>query len=653
MTASYLLRLIALGEIILAGVFLSLSCLALHGYSFATNGYHGQFLPHLFKLLRPELYPGDAFVATLDLVPTLFWKMTAGLCKVTKLSPQTTNAVMFSLVSTATWSAIYQLGRTISSTRRGAIAGCAFAVFCPYLFQASLFSTDMFLRTTLDATSFSLPFALFGLCAALAEHPAAAGGLLGFIVWFQPLHSLSYGLIAALALAPRKHQLRRFALAYLLFVLPAFPVFFMRPPTAIASHDWADLMRLWYPWHYFPQWPWQQMAHIAAQGLLLGTIVLAVPRTPETKRALSLAKTALCVVIVAALLVKTWPWRPLASLQLMRLDGLIQLILLLIAGTLFDREIADSHDLLYCAIAVSALCEPFRLVFPAACAGLLFASRRAGEKWKRPAAGFVLLASLGVLTGLIPLAYHLNSTIPIAVFSLILIFPAKAPISQIIPEKRLLSCALAVALLLSLRDLSRVNEIRKKGWLGPYPDNFHAAQAWVKEHSPINALVLCFPTSPGMRVGFERSMVGEWLDGSALNWAPDFGPGWKQRMDDIGFRLSQIPDNQLTEQLNLYPVLNRSYPNLPILTPWDAPRLKNLLDRYHPDIVVTPFAVSLPDIQAVYQSGPFLVYQVKKRPNRATSPCPVSRPRRKLSADLRKLREPALPMKRLARRSAV
>lgn len=73
--------------------------------------------------------------------------------------------------------------------------------------------------------------------------------------------------------------------------------------------------------------------------------------------------------------------------------------------------------------------------------------------------------------------------------------------------------------------------------VGPTPmeADWHAVQEWAKENTARDAQFLA-PTYPGgFRVFSERSSWGEWEDGAALHYFPEFTDLYRQRMLSVGY----------------------------------------------------------------------------------------------------------------------
>ncbi len=111
-----------------------------------------------------------------------------------------------------------------------------------------------------------------------------------------------------------------------------------------------------------------------------------------------------------------------------------------------------------------------------------------------------------------------------------------------------------------------------------------------------------------------RALVGEWIDGAALNWAADYGSEWKRRMEDQGYLLDRIPLAHKAESSANFPTLTGPSQGVPVLAPWDSGRLSLLIERYRPDIVVAPFGFVLSGLRPEFQSGPHVIYRVLAQP---------------------------------------
>jgi hypothetical protein len=620
------------------GALLAVISYLLHGYSYGNNAHHAQFLPYFFKLLDPGLYPNDAYLDTIGRLPTLFWKGLALACAKSGAEPETVFAVLFAVTSWATWGVVFLLAREFSASRRGALAGCALALCNAYLHRISPLSQDDFFRNHLDATSFGLPLALLSLWAFLRDRPALAGGALGLVLWIQPLHSANFALaIGAAELAgtggigssagagrtdfPTAGSRRarpweaflRFAGAWALFAWPAFLLGLRPPAAAIGSAEWARLLRLWYPGHYFLPWCANQWIHVLCQGALLAGLGLLLARRGQGVKALRFVAAFLLLGLACAALGSWCPWRPLVCLQMLRLDGPALLLLILSAGALLDRVPLRTDSQACLAVVGSALGDPLPFLFPQACAAAHVAALCAGPRWIPWAAAGTLAASAAILCGLAPLAHHGASTWPIALLSALTLWNRREDgsaggIGSSAGMKALLAVVLIAGLAFSIRDLRKDDRTRLASQLGGEPLQLQETAMWVRRNTAQDARILCFPGSKLQRLVFRRSLVGEWLDGSALNWDPDYGPVWISRMEELGYRLENIPRAHAKEAAENFPVFAGRPPSVPVLVPWDGERVRRLIREYRPAKVITPFPLALPELRPEFRSGRYIVY---------------------------------------------
>ena len=189
-------------------------------------------------------------------------------------------------------------------------------------------------------------------------------------------------------------------------------------------------------------------------------------------------------------------------------------------------------------------------------------------------------------------------------------------------------------------------------------DPWVSAQVWAKDHTPVDALFLT-PTQPGgFRIHSQRSVVGEWRDGTQLYFSASFGPVWWERMNALqpgllrdttgnrllsrGKSLDDLDDQQILDLCKRYPAthillpagkkrsLQRVYENsayaiyLPVLPPPPPPEsvsVESSQDQFMQRVVlpnIEKYRKSDVKIQVVDASGravydlPFEVHQTKQ-----------------------------------------
>ncbi|MEX1088280.1 MAG: endo-1,4-beta-xylanase [Phycisphaeraceae bacterium] len=179
-------------------------------------------------------------------------------------------------------------------------------------------------------------------------------------------------------------------------------------------------------------------------------------------------------------------------------------------------------------------------------------------------------------------------------------------------------------------------------WTAAAPDDWAEVQAWARRHTPTNAVFLT-PASPGgFRINSQRSVVGEWRDGTQLYFSAGFAPTWWQRMNDL--QPGQVLDSAGTT------LLSRGKP----LGACDDQQIIELAQRYQATHVVLPADGSGGSggggdhhLVRVYSNADWAVYEPRL-------PVPVIDPNEDpLAADERFIRQVVLPNIEKHRKSEV
>lgn len=66
--------------------------------------------------------------------------------------------------------------------------------------------------------------------------------------------------------------------------------------------------------------------------------------------------------------------------------------------------------------------------------------------------------------------------------------------------------------------------------------NWLDVQHWAKSNTGVDDLFIVPPTTEGFRVESERTVYGDWKDGTLMNFNPAFGLEWYRRMERLGYR---------------------------------------------------------------------------------------------------------------------
>ena len=114
---------------------------------------------------------------------------------------------------------------------------------------------------------------------------------------------------------------------------------------------------------------------------------------------------------------------------------------------------------------------------------------------------------------------------------------------------------------------------------GPWRD----VQDWVRLHTPKDAILVTPPQEAGFRVFSERTVVGEWKDGTQQYFDEQFANEWSERMQALGPEgYARLSDQQLTD----------------------------IARRFRADYVVAPLRQKRPALREQYRNNHYAVYAV-------------------------------------------
>jgi hypothetical protein len=171
--------------------------------------------------------------------------------------------------------------------------------------------------------------------------------------------------------------------------------------------------------------------------------------------------------------------------------------------------------------------------------------------WARLSAAFVLLAvsgwndrepSIAYLTDLAPRATG-DLALACAAAAIALFAAREAPARWRSPV--LAAAALLVAAWLAPRAY-RAHQAR---WDS---GSWRAVQDWARASTPRSAVFLTPPREAGFRVFSERTIVGEWKDGTQQYFDDAFVREWGARMEAVGEDLAPLPEDRLVELAHRY-----------------------------------------------------------------------------------------------------
>ena len=524
--------------------------LAVNGYRFGDSN-HGITVPIVKQIMDRSLYPGDIVVETAASYPTLFYRALAAVVRHKDAIPATFFG-LYVLSTAAIFAGAFRLGRWAGGPAAGilTVAAC-FPV-----------------RISLAGATLYRP---------LFSHSDVATALTVWaLVWFLegrrvlPLLTLSLGayihlLYSGYLLVPlglivlsewKQVGARRTLLRLSAAVLPILPLaVWLLHKSVPMTHEWLELLRLRSAHHSFPSTFGAQLPEAAAL-LVLGAFGLTcLPAEKRRLAGLFFVGIAVQFVLGTALT----EWHPLKAVLQYQPHRSWRYAMLL-AQALVAADVIGQVRLLPDPKTWGRLVPVIPLVVPgceslgllAALCRAAFSSGAPQVAWPRGLAGLVLLAigALGLPRPDLPsvsdvlLAWR-SSLVPQAASLLIL-----AALAGGLRRREGRMMLGAVALCAAFWVIPRSYDHFRPSWeAGPW----RAAQDWVRLNTPKSAVILTPPMEGGFRVFSERTIVGEWKDGTQQYFDSDFAAQWIRRMRDSGGdEYAKSPDPQLLEVARLY-----------------------------------------------------------------------------------------------------
>ncbi|MFA5160762.1 MAG: DUF6798 domain-containing protein [Elusimicrobiales bacterium] len=462
--------------------------LFVYGCAYSSSPNTAQIIPFIKKLMNPSLYPGDFYIASQSAFPSLYPLLMARLAAFFPL--ESLHFWLYAALKIWFMRLIYLLAMEISGREDAAVLSCLLCALSPITNVFSLMGEDPLMKAAMFQTSFSAPLAALSLIYFLRRGYMRAFALVWAVYFINGLTANFLLVMYAAAFVAVKENRRAMLRAGAGFagLMAVWAVWYLRlkNPFGHAGPEFAAILKLWYPGHYFPsQWEMSKWRNVAVFLPLLAYLYIrgmgGCRRAAEAKAFLF----AFAAMWAAALFFsEIFPVRQMLVLQFFRSDSLFAPLAMVFAAVF----IADSGGLR--GAASSALL----------CLALL--------EFSNPLAGQIAGAAFLALRAL-----------PCA--------PQPAPDSRL---KYVLPAALVAVLFVPFM-LERVlyfgldfKDAGDRAWI--------ETQLWAKQNTPPETVFLTPPDMRGWRVFSERSPVTEWLDGAAMHWAPGAERIWFSRERD-------------------------------------------------------------------------------------------------------------------------
>jgi len=635
-------------------LLLAAAQVALGGYQLGVGNQAIQiaFLKHWAE---PWTYASDPMVVeTMPLYPSYFFRLLAPLLAV--MSLETLYLAGQIVTSFLTLAAVYGLGRSIYRSHATAIAGAALLVAG----HLHAWGGDTFYSPGFTHTLAALPIAVAALALGYRGRWVGAFALAGALF---NLHALTAAYALLMLAAALLADVREMRLAEWLAraILCGSVVLAVASPTlALMSANqqtfdaqWVDLMRIRSADHSFPSAWWAAGDTDVPRYLLIGALFVLSWSFSPLRRGVEAGgakrgarMTVLMTLAVLALFAagyvftEIWPVPMVIRLQPFRASRLLMVLMLVhvahgaiaairagasgaaqtLGGVTFRLPMAArvmeviSGVLVLLTLGVPALLP----LLPAAVAGALAAGLVAGHlSWRQAivAVGALLAAFLAYLQIQFPLPL-LSEELNLwpqasgssdaagmrALAAAILLQAVVLGVMLGVARRRSVRLVLAALTVFAGCFFVRVLFTREMAE-GLSKDNAALVQVaeWARRQTPAEALFLTPAGTTNFRIFAERSVVGDWRDGTQMYFSAAFGPPWLERVRDIEPGLTLTQDGRS--------VLLRDGKSLEAL---DDAALVGLAEQYKADYILlkTPAAGSRSrTLVKAYSDEHYIVYE--------------------------------------------
>ena len=517
-------------------------------------GMYNHFItiPYLQDIINNNLYPNDYLLAEQKYFYTYFLTGLAWLVKTFNLSVTNLFFVIYVLSLFTTLIAFFKLALELFRKREVAY----FSVFL-LIFSFTTLGDVRTLESLLLERTLVLPILLFSIYYYLKKNLYTAYILQGIAFLFHPLSTVYVmGFLFVSTLVNAKEiGLKKIVWSFLIMIVIASPALilkFKNPAPSLGffevNQQWIELLRLRSSHHVFPfSWRWQSFLQA---GLFLVGFIITWKHKP--------AKFAHKVIKVSA----------------------ATILLMCCIGTIFTEVLPLSIVIQFQLFRSFKFLVYFALLYYA---HYFFTEAQNNTRFVEKIVVFVCLICI-----------FYNANLP-KFASFLMISLTIFPLFNIVMSKKqdlsgyFIAGQVAVILLLgiagyTMRNNFTITNSQEAQWLD--------VQSWANKHTGINDLFIVPPNYLGFRVESERTIYGDWKDGTQMFFNPEFGKEWIRRMKMIGY----VDDNRLEET---YRELNEQ-------------NFKNIaLEQHQFDkaFVVTFIKINL-NFPLVYQNEKFLVYEI-------------------------------------------
>ena len=471
------------------------STFALNPYGFGI-GDQAITIPFVKAWMNPGLYPADYLIAEKSHLYTLVWPALGLFARHVPIRLETLFFVTYLSALYATFVTFAGFARVVTGSAAAALIAMFFL-----LFERTLLGGANTLDASLLTRIVALPLVFLSLAWIVRERWIWAFASLGFAFLIHPLNAVYAGTIAGVVMLARLglRQPRTVLLSVAAFLVTAGPVIAWRLVASPGSlhaivppPGWLDILLVRSPHHAAPL-AWGADEYVEAAMVVVALVaMMGARRWTEADRTMAIAlMTLVSLWVVAVVFGGLLPVTTVVQLQLARSTVIaLYIALAYYGGYLLDAARQDRRP---ASLAVVVL------------VGLALLLRAEGWPYALVSAGLLVLA----------LAAHAT------------LRRTAIRTWQVGTIVSLLAIGLALG---AWSKNEGVNEevAGQAAWFD--------VQHWARENTDVDAAFIIPPSRSGFRVHSERTIYGDWKDGTQAFFNDQFGRVWLRRMQKLGYR---------------------------------------------------------------------------------------------------------------------
>ena len=452
-------------------------------------------IPFIKSLIDPSLYPNDSLIAQQPYFYTYLWKTIAWMVSSLHIDIAPLFFALYVLAMVTAFYGFYLVAATLFRRRDVAMLSMFLLLFNRSSLALSYTIDPLFLTR-----SSVLPVLVFALYAFLKDRFILSYVLLGIGFLIHPLTTIYAGAIIGVASLVHLQRIgwKRLIISGFIFLVIASPIFIWKAQyhpdsfsTFYADPRWVALMRLRSSHHLFPfSWDIKGFVEIIA---IIAAFVVSWKYRPSVfhhRTVLSFIGTIMGLWVIGTIFTEFLPISIVLQIQLFR-------------STVFLIYFA----LMYIANYVVMEVRTQRIGLTTGIAGVLvIVALYDVERWKYPIIGLLSMLALIIVYQQVHRRVLSSQGLALMIAGLTLVVGA--------------------ALVVRHPYVSIANA-QDDQWLD--------VQHWAKRSTNIADVFIVPPDSSGFRVEAERTIYGDWKDGTQMFFNPKYGYQWFERMQKLGY----------------------------------------------------------------------------------------------------------------------